>query len=210
MLTNIGFFISTFTPKPYRKSTSSRHEINISFIKNATEKPKSLCDLQYISVSEIESVCYYISLSGMLNYSLIKNKALNGDDRIKTDNNLSNIFARMKNENIKNKTNITSYKGICSEAKSAFLKDIEIGNIVTAPYYFSTSESKLVAERFSSRFSDNSRLLIIQGKNGLALKHPLLEERGEKEILYNKNTSFKIIKDYRDLDNVHITELEEI
>jgi SPP1 gp7 family putative phage head morphogenesis protein len=92
----------------------------------------------------------------------------------------------------------TSYRGFMfgnnirdNKLYESLLNKLKVGKTTTFPAYVSSSRSKSYAEAFTT--APKSIFFEIKGKKGMFIDNAVYSESIEKEILFNRNSKFKIL-----------------
>lgn len=115
------------------------------------------------------------------------------------------------------KFNGTTYRGLSffmidgfdAPKHDEFMKSISGSESISLPSFTSTSVDKEVATKFMPKHRDHKNILLeIKSKYGVAL-NGVAEFTKEREVLFDKNSEFKIIN-VEEIDGIKHIKLEEI
>ena len=109
-----------------------------------------------------------------------------------------------------------TYRGMAwgddkKEVKSfdTFMEQIKVGSDITFPTFSSTSSNEKVAMEFATRTTKPNAVVVeMQSKSGVYLDGVSAFE-DEHEILFDRNSEFKVVKVNKDSDPIRII-LEEV
>ena len=160
-----------------------------------------------LGASPLALIKDYTADSGRINNKLRKNPNL-----IKTDKTIQSLQKTLKEAP---KYKKTVYRGLSFDTLqhiTKFMEDVEVGGVMTAKSFWSSSKSLDVATRFSAPEDTGYRAMLkIKSKNGVSVEDVSIFP-GEKEVLFPHQSVFKIKKIQIDdgADTVYNIELEQI
>lgn len=146
-------------------------------------------EIEKTSFTESEKKAIYTYTQG--NYTQI-NEFLRGQSFDLSQDNFGTIKEMISYIDKSPKIEIESYRGLAFETKKGFdeFHKLKTGDVFTDKGFVSTTYDKKIGKSFTN--SDEYQVhMSIKGKNGVLVEH-LSDTEKEKEILFNRNTNFKI------------------